>query len=273
MATEKQAIDYETITGHQQTMWASGNFHEIARQVVSVSERLCQAVDPHAGQRVLDVACGSGNAALVAARRYCDVTGIDYVPALIERAKVRANAEGTKIDFRVGDAQALPFPDRSFDVILSVFGVMFAPNQEKAASELLRVCRPGGRIGLCCWTPTGFGGDYFAAQSRYVPPPSGIQPPVRWGTEEGIRELLGAGTSSLEMEPQTTLQYFHSPAHAVEVLSTYFGPTHRAFQVVETSKKDSLRKDLEGVFAKWNRAKDGTLVVESNYLRTIAVKK
>lgn len=172
-------MDYDGITRRQQATWAAGDFHELGRQTMDMSEALVRAADPHAGQRVLDVACGTGIAALIAARRYCEVTGIDYVPALIERAKIRAKAEGMDVDFRVEDAQVLPFPDTTFDVVLSSIGVMFAPDQEKAAGELLRVCRPGGTIGLASWMPDGFGGDFFAAHVRHVPPPPGIKPPVR----------------------------------------------------------------------------------------------
>src|SRR5688572_1145589 len=210
-------VDYAAITQRQQTTWSTGDFNVLALSVMPVSDALVLAVDPHAGERVLDIACGSGNTALVAARRNTDVSGIDYVPALIERAKQRASAEGTKIHFQTADAQALPFPDESFDVVLSVFGVMFAPDQEKAAQELVRVTRRGGRIGLGNWMPEGYGGDFFRAHSKYVPPPEGLKPGVRWGTEAGARELLGAHTSALTFERRTFFQYFRSEAHALEV--------------------------------------------------------
>jgi ubiquinone/menaquinone biosynthesis C-methylase UbiE len=273
MATDSHPVDYRVITERQQATWATGDFHEIGRQVVAVSEALCQAVDPHAGQRVLDVACGSGNAALAAARRYCDVSGIDYVPALVERAKMRASSEGVRIDFRVGDAQALPFTDASFEIVMSVFGVMFAPDQEKAASELLRVCRPSGRVGLCSWMPTDFGGEFFATHARYAPPPPGVKPPVRWGTDSGLTELFGAATSSIKSERRTVFQYYRSVDHAIDVFRTYFGPTNRAFQMVDAGGQASLRKDLEALFSRYNRATDGTLVLEASYLQTIATRR
>jgi SAM-dependent methyltransferase len=273
MATDNHSVDYHVITERQQATWATGDFHEIGRQVIPVSESLCQAVDPHAGQCVLDVACGSGNAALAAARRYCDVSGIDYVPALVDRAKMRASAEGMRVDFRVGDAQALPFADASFDIVLSVFGVMFASNQEKAASELLRVCRPGGRVGLCSWMPTDFGGEFFAIHARYAPPPPGIKPPVRWGTDAGLIELFGAGTNSIKSERRTVFQYYRSVDHAIDVFRTYFGPTNRAFQIADAAAHARLRKDLEGLFSRYNRAMDGTLVLEATYLQTIATRR
>ena len=272
MSTESP-LDYRVITERQQATWATGDFHEIGRQVVAVSDALCQAVDPHAGQRVLDVACGSGNAALAAARRYCDVSGIDYVPALVGRAKTRASAEGIRVDFRVGDAQALPFADASFDIVLSVFGVMFAPDQEKAASELLRVCGPGGRVGLCSWMPTDFGGEFFAIHARYAPPPRGVKPPVRWGTHAGLIELFGDGIHAIKSERRTVFQYYRSVDHAIDLFRTYFGPTKRAFQMVDATGQASLRKDLEALFSRYNRAIDGTLVLEAGYLQTIATRQ
>jgi ubiquinone/menaquinone biosynthesis C-methylase UbiE len=265
-------IDYRAITARQQATWATGDFNELARQIIPVSEALVRACDPRAGQRVLDVACGSGNAALIAARRYCDVSGIDYVPSLIERAALRAAAEGTPIDFRVGDAQALAYPDAHFDVVLSVFGVMFAPDQERAAAELLRVCRPGGRIGLCCWVPEGFGGELFKIVGRYVPPPAGLKPPVRWGTEAGLTELLGAGTSSIAVEKRVTHQYYRSMDHAIEVFGTYLGPLSRALQMLDAPNQASLRRDVVSFLEKYNRATDGTAVLEGEYLEIIATR-
>ncbi|MFW6184643.1 MAG: class I SAM-dependent methyltransferase, partial [Chloroflexota bacterium] len=226
-------VDYQDVTERQQATWATGDFHEIARQNVWMAEMLCQAVDPRPGERVLDVACGSGTAALVAARRYCEVAGIDYVPALIARAKKRAAAEGRDVAFRLADAQDLPYPDASFDVVLSVYGVQFAPDQATAAAELLRVCRPGGKIGLASPLPEGWSGDFFAVHGRYVPPPPGLHPPLRWGTEEGIETLLRAGARSIENERRRSLQYYRSIEHAVEVFSRHFGPTMRALRVLE----------------------------------------
>jgi SAM-dependent methyltransferase len=264
--------DYEAVTETQQAAWASGDFHEIARQNVIMAEALCEAADPHGGERVLDVACGSGTAALVAARRYCEVTGIDYVPALIERARARARAEGLDVDFRVEDAQALPFPDASFDVVLSVYGVQFAPDQAKAASELLRVCRPGGRIALASPMPEGWSGDFFAAHGRYNPPPPGVEPPLRWGTEEGLADLVGEATRSIASEPRSALQYYRSIEHAVEVFGRYFGPTIRAAEAAGADGEQHLREDLKAVFASYNRATDGSAVVENTYLLTIATR-
>jgi len=190
MENENSKEKFREITNHQKQTWSKGDFNEIARQNVVMAEELVKAADPSPGQKVLDLACGSGTAALVAARRYCDVTGIDYVPELIDRARKRAEASGLPSEFLVADAQHLPFPDNSFDVILSVYGVQFAPNQEKAAAEMVRVCKPGGKIGLAGPIPEGWSGDFFAAHAKYVPPPPGFNPPSRWGTKEGLKELL-----------------------------------------------------------------------------------
>ncbi|SDJ51195.1 class I SAM-dependent methyltransferase [Natronorubrum texcoconense] len=272
MTDDTDSADYDSITKGQRETWASGDFNEISRQNVVMAETLCEAVDPHPGERVLDVACGSGTAALVAERRYCDVTGLDYVPELIERAKTRARANGQEIDFRVGDAQDLPFPDDSFDVILSVYGVQFAPDQERAARELLRVCKPGGRIGLAGPIPDGWSGDWFATHARYVPPPPGVQSPLRWGTDEGLDELLGADTRTIDSNRRTALQYYRSIDHAVDVFSTYFGPTIRALETLDADERERLRNDLGDVFERYNRATDGTAIVENQYLQTVATR-
>jgi SAM-dependent methyltransferase len=272
MTTVIEAVDYGTVTERQQAMWSTGDFHAIARQTMAAAELAVRAADPHAGQSVLDVACGSGNAALVAARRYCEVAGLDYVPSLIERARIRAQAEALEIDFRVADAQSLPFPDASFDVVVSVFGVMFAPDQERAASELLRVCRPGGRIALASWMPERFGGDFFGAHARYVPPPPGLKPPVRWGTEAGLEELLGSGVRSISSRRQSTFAYYPSVDYAIELFRRYFGPTSKAFSTVEPERHQALRNDLASVFERYNRAGDGTAAVETEFLQAIAIR-
>jgi SAM-dependent methyltransferase len=273
MAGGTKTTDYEAITRTQQVTWSSGDFHEIARQNVVMAESLCALVDPHAGQRVLDVACGSGTAVHVAARRYCEVSGIDYVPELIDRARLRAEADGYDVDLRVADAQDLPFEDASFDAVVSVYGVQFVPDQQRAADELLRVCRPGGRIGLAGPMPEGWSGDFFAVHGRYTPPPSGIHSPLRWGTEDGLAELLGDSVVSMESRPRKALQYYRSVEHAVEVFSTYFGPTLRALEAVGPEGEADVLADLAAVFERYNRADDGTAVVENTYLETIATRR
>ncbi|WP_255190594.1 class I SAM-dependent methyltransferase [Natronobeatus ordinarius] len=265
--------DYAGVTESQKETWKAGDFNEIARQNVVMAETLCEAVDPHPGQRVLDVACGSGTAALVAERRYCEVTGIDYVPGLIERAEARAEANGQAIDFHVGDAQDMPFPDDSFDVVLSVYGVQFAPDQERAARELLRVCNSGDKIGLASPMSEGWSGDWFAAHAEYAPPPPGVQSPLRWGTNEGLEELLGVGVRSLENKRRTALQYYRSIDHAVEVFSTYFGPTIRALETIDPADRENLLDDLGTVMSRYNRTTDGTAIIENQYLQTVATKE
>jgi ubiquinone/menaquinone biosynthesis C-methylase UbiE len=273
MENQQSSFDYAEITVRQQATWSLGDFNELARQVMAVSDALVEAVDPRPGQRVLDVACGSGNAAISAARRYCKVTGLDYVPSLVERAKQRAAAEGVPIDFRVGDAQSLPFGDASFDVVVSTFGVMFAPDQAKAASEVLRVCKPGGKIGLANWGPEDFGGTVFRAIAKHAPPPPGLTPSIRWGTPAGIEELLGPGTSNISATHRTFFQHFESIDHMADVFFRYFGPANRAMSVVDAATQPALRRDVADTFAAHNRATDGTARIESRYYQVIATRR
>jgi SAM-dependent methyltransferase len=269
MKTTERAIDYREITEQQRNTWATGDFHQIARLNVPIAEALCDSAGLHAGERVLDVACGSGTAALVAARRYCEVTGIDYVPALIDRARDRAAVDGLDAEFEVADAQEMPFADASFDAVLSVYGVQFAPDQQKAADQMLRVCRPGGRIALAGPLPEGWSGDFFATMARYVPPPAGTRSPLRWGTDDGVQALLGSGAASINSGKRTALQYFRSVDHAADVFLAYFGPAIRASAA---DPQGRLRDDLKAVFDRYNRATDGTAVIENTYLLTVAVR-
>lgn len=259
----------QTITQKRKQMWSKGDFNEIARQNVAMAESLLLAADPHPGQKVLDVACGSGTAALVAARRYCEVTGIDFVSELIERARKRADASGLEADFMVADAQELPFRDDTFDVVLSVYGVQFAPDQEKAASEMLRVCKPGGRIALAGPVPEGWSGDFFAVHGKYMPPPPGVASPLRWGTEGGLHDLLGHGAASIQSKKQNALQYYRSPDHALEVFSTWFGPTIRALELLDEHQGQHLLNDLKEVLSRYNRSANGTAIIENTYLQSI----
>lgn len=271
MNDDQELPDYKAITERQQETWGLGDFNEIARQNWVMAEALCEAVDPHPGERVLDVACGSGTAALVAERRYCEVAGVDYVPGLIKRAKARAWANNQAIDFQVGDAQDLPFPDDSFDAILTVYGVQFVADQERAARELLRVCQPGGKIGLASPIPAGWSGDWFAAHAEYVPPPPGAESPLRWGTEEGLKALLGTGVQSIENHQRTALQYYLSVDHAVDVFSSYFGPTINALEHIDPADREAFLDELRAVMSRYNRASDGTAIVENQYLQTVAI--
>jgi ubiquinone/menaquinone biosynthesis C-methylase UbiE len=263
-------IDYSGVTQKQRETWSMGDFNVIALSIMPVSEGLVASADLHAGQRVLDVACGSGNTALIAARRYCDVMGVDYVPALLERARRRAAAEGCHVDFREGDAQALPCEDAQFDGVLSTFGVMFAPHQEQAASELLRVCRPGGVIGLASWMPEGNVAEFFGIVSHYAPPPAGLRSPLRWGSEASVRELLGARARSIRATERVVMQHYRSVEHGLATFREYFGPVRRAFDSIDETARAALARDLSELFTRANDARDGTLVLPCPYLEVIA---
>lgn len=262
--------DYRRVTAALQQTWSDGDFHEIARLNVGMAEAVCDFGDLRAGERVLDVACGSGTAALVAARRYCEVTGIDYVPALLERARLRAHAEGFEAEFLEADAQDLPFADDSFDAVVSVYGVQFAPDQHRAANEMLRVTRPGGRIVLASPMPTGWSGDFFAVHAHHNPPPPGVPSPLRWGTEQGLEELLGHGTTAIVSQARPALQYWRSVEHAVEVFWNNFGPTIRAAEAVGVDSADALRADLAAVFQRHQRNDGPSAVVENTWQLTAA---
>lgn len=260
--------DYSSVTAAQQQTWSEGDFHEIARLNVGMAEEVCDFGDLRAGERVLDVACGSGTAALVAARRYCEVAGIDYVPALLERARLRADAEGFDAEFLEADAQDLPFADDSFDAVVSVYGVQFAPDQHRAANEMLRVTRPGGRIVLASPMPTGWSGDFFAAHAHHNPPPDGVPSPLRWGTEDGVEELLEQGTTAIVSQARPALQYWRSVEHAVEVFWNNFGPTIRAAEVVGEYNADALQADLTTVFQRYQHLDGPSTVVENTWQLT-----
>lgn len=266
-------LDYHAITKNQRVTWSTGDFAVIGLGIMPAAEALVESADPHATQRVLDVACGSGNVALAAARRYCEVTGIDYVPALLQRGRERAQAEGTRVRFDEGDAQELPYASESFDYVFSTFGVMFAPDQEQTARELLRVCRPGGIIALANWTPGGAAGKFFRVVSSHMPPPPGLRAPTRWGTEAGIKELFGSGIGSLRTRERSVTQYYRSVSHMVEVFRTYFGPTARAFATLDREKRESLDRALHALYSEHNQAKDGTVAIPFEYLEAIIEKR
>ena len=273
MTDQSQAPNLRAIKDRQQKTWTSGNYERIGNTLVIMGELLCEAVNVHAGDKVLDVATGSGNTAISAARRFCDVTGIDYVPELSEHARKRAEVEGLEITFDVGDAEDLPYPDASFDVMLSTLGVMFTPDQETAAKELLRICRPGGKIGLANWTPDGFIGNMLRTLGKHVPPPPGIKPPPLWGTEERLRELLGEGVASLEVRQRSYMLRYPSAGYFVEYFRSYYGPTLKAFESLDRDGQEALAKDLEELLEHWNISGDATLIMPSNYLEVVAVRR
>jgi ubiquinone/menaquinone biosynthesis C-methylase UbiE len=264
--------DFAAIKQRQQATWASGDYHMIGTQIVIVSELLVEALDVHATERVLDVATGSGNAALAAARRGCTVVGVDYVPALLERARLRADAEGLGAAFMYGDAEALPVVDESFDVVTSVFGAMFAPDQEQTASELARATRSGGRIGIVAHTPDGFIGQLFKTNGRHVPPPSGLLSPILWGTEDRLRDLFGSTVTEMQAVRRQYVFRYHSPAAFLRYWRRYYGPTMKAFEALDDAGGAALERDLLELIGRFNRATDGTMVVPSEYLEAVLVK-
>ena len=260
-------VDLAAVKARQQVMWASGDFAIIGTTLQSVGESLCEAVDLESGSRVLDVACGNGNAALAAARRWARVTGLDYVPALLERAAERARAERLELQLIEGDAERLPFADGFFDVALSTFGVMFAPDHAQAARELLRVVKPGGKIGLANWTPEGFVGRMLKTVGSHVPPPAGVASPVQWGSEPRLSELF-QGVRSLRAERRDFIFRYESVAHFIEVFRRFYGPTYKAFGALDEHRQALLAKDLEQLSAEYNR-RSSSFVVPGEYLEVV----
>jgi SAM-dependent methyltransferase len=267
------ADEMQVLREGQLRTWSEGDFAVVAAIVMMVSEELVEALGIVPGERVLDVACGSGNAAIAAARRsWGDVVGVDFVPALLERARERAAAERLDVEFVEGDAAELPFGDGEFDVVTSVFGAMFAPDQEQAASELLRVCRPGGRIGMANWVPDGPVSELFKIVATHTPPPSGFTPPVLWGTEDRVRELFGDGVTNLKMERRISRQPFRSIDHYLEIFRNYFGPIKLAFERVGPDGEAALEADLRTQLEKCNTAGDRAFVLEPEYLQVTALR-
>ena len=273
LSTSSRAIDLAAVKTRQQAAWSTGNYAVVGTTLQIVGENLCEALDLRAGNRVLDVAAGNGNATLAAARRWCDVTSTDYVPALLESGKARAQAEGHSILFQEADAENLPFADASFDVVISTFGVMFTPNQEKAASELARVCKPGGKIGLANWTPDSFIGQVFKAIGKYIPPAPGVKSPALWGTKARLDELFGSTARTIRAtNSQFTFRY-GSPAHWIEVFRTYYGPINKTFAALDAGKQAAFTMDLLALMERGNRSGDGSLVLPSAYLEVVIERK
>ena len=272
METITTAPDLKAIKAKQQATWASGDFGLIGVRLQIVGESLCEAVDLNAGEKVLDVAAGNGNASLAAARRFAEVTSTDYVPALLEQGRRRAEADHLPITFQVADAEALPFEDATFDVALSTFGVMFAPDQKRAAAELLRVVKPGGRIGLANWTPEGFLGDMFKVVGSFVPPPAGVRSPMAWGSEPRLVEMFGPGASDIRTERKTYVFRFASPDHWVDYFRTYYGPTHRAFYALDAAGQRAFHEALANLARTGNRSGRGTLVLPAEYLEVVITR-
>jgi len=264
--------DFEAIKQKQQATWASGDFAVIGTTLQIVGENLAEAVDVRSGERVLDVAAGNGNATLAAARRFARVTSTDYVDALLEKGAARARAEGLEVTFRVADAEALPFPDGSFDVVLSTFGAMFTPQHARPAQEMLRVVRPGGRIGLANWTPEGFIGQLFKVIGGYLPPPAGLKSPALWGTEAHLVELFGKQAADIQCTRRMFNFRYRSAEHWLQIFRDYYGPTHKAFAALDPAKQKALAADITALLQRLNVGGSDSLIVPGEYLEVVITK-
>ena len=272
-ATSAAKPDFAAIKQRQQATWASGDFAVVGTTLQIVGESLAEATDVRAGERVLDVAAGNGNATLAAARRFADVTSTDYVPALLEKGRARAAAEGLPVRFQVADAEALPFADASFDVVLSTYGVMFAPDHATAAREMLRVLVPGGRIGLANWTPAGCIGRLFKVIGAHVAPPAGVKSPALWGTESHLAELFGPEAAHIRCEKTNFNFRYRSSAHFVHIFRDFYGPTHKAFAALDADGQLALERDITALLDEMNVGGPNSLVVPSEYLEVVVTKR
>lgn len=278
MTIERQSAtpagpDPGAVKARQQAAWSSGDYAVVGTTLQIVGERLAEAMDLRSGQKVLDVAAGNGNATLAAARRWCDVTSTDYVDALLERGRRRAEAEGLAVRFRNADAENLPFADGAFDVVVSTFGVMFTADQDRAAAELLRVCRSGGRIGLANWTPEGFIGQMFKTIARHVPPPAGIRSPLLWGTRAQLEELFGSGSRGIEITPRDFVFRYRSAQHFLDVFRDYYGPMLKAFAALDDGGREMLARDVLDLVQGANPPGDGTVAIPAEYLEVVVTKR
>jgi ubiquinone/menaquinone biosynthesis C-methylase UbiE len=270
---QQPAPDFEALKTRQHGAWSSGDYAVVGTTLQIVGEELCEALDLRGGQRVLDVAAGNGNATLAAARRWCNVVSTDYVGALLERGRLRASADGLSVEFREADAEALPFDDATFDAVISTYGVMFTPNQDRAAAELVRVCKHGGKIGLANWTPEGFIGQLFKTLGKYLPPPAGARSPALWGTDARIKEMFGASASHIRAERRHFVFRYRSPEHFVEIFKTYYGPVLKAFAALDATNQEALKRDILALINSMNRSDDGSMAVPGEYLEIIIVRR
>jgi SAM-dependent methyltransferase len=263
----------DEIKARSKVVWSSGAYEKIAWITSPLADRLVEEADLRAGSTVLDVATGTGHVALAAARRFCQVTGIDLVESLIEIAKRRAAVEELEVDFRVGDAQALEVPDDAFEYVFSAIGVMFAPDQQAVADELVRVCAPGGTIGMVNWVPNGFIGELFKTIGKHVPPPPEVKPPSLWGNEEHVRGLFGERVSSLSFKPGILTQRYLTPEHFADFFLTHYGPTLKAFESLGVEEKQqAFKADLVALAERFNRAEGGSAALEAEYAIVLATK-
>ena len=266
------ASPLDAVKVKQQAAWSSGDYGVVGTTLQIVGEQLCESMNLRPGSKVLDVAAGNGNATLAAARRFCEVTSTDYVESLLEQGRQRAAGDRLAVTFETADAEALPFADGSFDAVLSTFGVMFTPDQERAAAELARVCRPGGSIALANWTPESMIGQIFKTLGQHIPPAPGLKSPALWGTRERIQELFGDTADSIELHPRVFTFRYRSPAHFMEVFRQYYGPIDKAFLALQDVGQQALQQDLEAVLDRFNTASDGTLVAPADYAEVIIRK-
>jgi len=267
------APDLKAVKTKQHAAWSSGDYALIGVTLQIVGEQLAEALDLRAGQKVLDIAAGNGNATLAAARRWCDVISTDYVESLLARGRKRAEADGLKVDFRVADAENLPFEDGAFDAVVSTFGAMFSPDQDSTASEMLRVCRSGGKIGLANWTPGGFIGQMFKVIGKYLPPPAGVKSPALWGTPEWMEKAFRAGATNIVAEPRLFNFRYRSPQHFLDIFREFYGPMLKAFEALDAVGQKGLASDLLALIGELNTAKDGTMVVPGEYLEVVVTKR
>jgi ubiquinone/menaquinone biosynthesis C-methylase UbiE len=268
-AAEKPVPDLKALKAKQQAAWSSGGYAVIGTTLQIVGERLAESLDLRAGQTVLDVAAGNGNATLAAARRWCEVTCTDYVESLLAQARKRARAEGLEVQFKIADAENLPFADASFDAAISTFGAMFSPDQDRTAAELVRVTKPGGRIGLANWTPDGFIGQLFKTIGKYLPPPMGVKSPAVWGTQNWLRSTFGAAASAIAAEPRHFVFRYRSAQHFLDIFRTYYGPVLKTFETLEEPGRKALADDIIGLIGRFNASGDTTMVVPSEYLEVV----
>jgi ubiquinone/menaquinone biosynthesis C-methylase UbiE len=267
------SVDFAAIKARQQIAWSTGNYAVVGTTLQIVGEQLCESLDLRAGMRVLDVAAGNGNATLAAARRWCDVTSTDYVASLLESGRARAKAEGHMVHFQEADAESLPFPDHSFDAVMSTFGVMFTPNQELAAQELARVCKPGGKIGMANWTPESFIGQVFKTIGQYIPPVPGVKSPALWGMRERLELLFADTAREIHIVPRVFNLRYRSAAHWIEVFRTFYGPLNKTFAALDSGKQAAFTQDLLALMESRNRSGDDTLVLPSEYLEVVIERR
>jgi len=273
IATRSESPDFEAIKIRQQGAWGSGDYGRVGVTLQITGEQLCESMDMRSGQSVLDVAAGNGNATLAAARRFCKVTSTDYVQALLDQSRLRADGENLCVDYQSADAEKLPFAEQAFDHVVSTFGVMFAPDQARSAAEMIRVCKPGGKIGLANWTPPGFIGQLFKTIGRYVAPPAGVSSPALWGTESFLDEHFGDASSNIQVIPRKFNFRYHSPEHFMDVFRTYYGPVLKAFDSLDKTKRVSLHNEFLALIDSLNIANDGGMVVPSEYLEIVITRR